>query len=200
MLKNPERHADWGHVPNQRTISYFINPLSEDAEIAAQRLPIKKKKLKAKKLKKKASLPKSDFRPDSNVKPTPVPPKKIRPKDPASNPKRIGKNTRAKTRATEIKCELPDCLDPDLSSLTKAAGQLINMAASSVKHNPAGNDNVKRKAQRKVEKKRWARQEKGNAMGITRNQSLLPQDSATKGNGMTEYVEGTCRSNPISIG
>lgn len=37
--KTPEYHAELGPTSNQRTSHYFINPLTEDAQIVAQSLP-----------------------------------------------------------------------------------------------------------------------------------------------------------------
>lgn len=60
-LKRPEYHAELGPTQNQGTLDYFINPLTEDAETAAQRLPRKLKKPKIKKP--KAKKPKKKGRP-----------------------------------------------------------------------------------------------------------------------------------------
>ena len=54
-LERPEYHTELGPIPNQRTSGYFINPLTEDAEIVAQSLPQKQKRPKIKKPKAKKS-------------------------------------------------------------------------------------------------------------------------------------------------
>ena len=81
MLKDPTRRSNLGLEPSRRILHYFTNPLGEDAKIAVQSLPRKIKKLKTEKPKKKAKkpkkkkrvpLPKSELKPDSHVKPTPL--------------------------------------------------------------------------------------------------------------------------------
>lgn len=64
-LKNPEYHVDLGATPIQRATDYFKNPLTEDAEIAAQRLPRKQKKIKTKKPKAKKPKKKGRYKSDS---------------------------------------------------------------------------------------------------------------------------------------
>ena len=155
MLKNPERHADIGPKPNQRTAQFFINPLSEDAKIAAQQLPKRIKKLKIKKpkvkkpkkpkkpKKKKATVPQSDFIPESsNAKPTPVS-SKIPKAEVSANPvKRVSHKTREKIEAARVKPKHPGIPDT-AGSLDKAATEKsIRTARSSVIRAPTENIEV----------------------------------------------------------
>lgn len=169
-LTRLERYADVGLVPNQRSLHYFENPLSEEAEIAAQRLHRKKnepkskkpkakkpkikkpkaKKPTAKKSKEKARLPQSISISDSDEKHARVPP----------NFAITGSYARPTTQEIELNGEFPNLPDKALSTFVNAANQLIEMATSSVRHNPEGTDYVKGRAHEKVEKRRPSRWDK----------------------------------------
>lgn len=178
-LKSPERHADLGLAPNQRISYYFRNPLSEDAEIAAQLLHRKKntpkvKKPKGKKSKKRARLRKSESIPSSDVEQTLVPQNQVRSRS----------YDRANDRESKPNDEVPIGPDHALSSLVNAANQLIEIATSSIKHNPEETYNIKGKASGKVNGKANGKFEKkkGRADGTNeilwghpRSQSLLPR-------------------------
>lgn len=148
-------------TPDQRRAELFVNPLSEDAKIVAQRLPQKfkkgkkqkPKKVKVKKPKKEAVVPVMDIKPDPDVKPASVSFKKPK----AENIQKIKAEPTETIEATSVKCELPNIPNTDVFKFATKE-ELVEMARASLKRKPKEKievaEKVKGKAKGKAKKKR----------------------------------------------